>query len=291
VTDSAAGPAARAAAGAAAATAALGLLAATFASTLPAAPRPRPLAEPPTVSEPLLRVTPADVTELERRFVAAMARPPTPAERDLAVARWGEEEMLVREARLRGLDRDDPVIRRHLADKMRDLLAGDAAVVPPDEAALRARYATAPERYARPARVTLRQLWVPADEGEAAAHALRGALEAGRDPADLTRGPAPGGPVLRQRTLDHLASTHGQALADWAGAAEPGTWGVVASDVGRSGAGWHVATVEQREPGGVRPFDEVRDRVRIAEQAARLDAARAEAVEALRARWTVEGWP
>jgi hypothetical protein len=94
-------------------------------------------------------VTSGQLNSFAETWARAWKRPPT-REEFLGLARdHVREEMAVREARALGLDRDDPIIRRRLAQKV-EFLADDLASLPePDDAALAAHLTSHPDRFAR----------------------------------------------------------------------------------------------------------------------------------------------
>ena len=63
-------------------------------------------------------VTAGQVAVLRRNYEIDNGRAPTAAELDRAVDLYVREEILVREARAQGLDRDDTIVRRRLVQKM-----------------------------------------------------------------------------------------------------------------------------------------------------------------------------
>lgn len=215
-----------------------------------------------------------------------LGRVPTADELSEAIERHARQEILAREARARGLDRDDPVVRSYLARKMSHLLDASEAPPVPTESALRALYDAERDRFTLDARVTLRQLFVggPDDAARARAEALLGRVEAGEDPRALadSSDPPPGGPVLRGRRPERLETLLGSAFAAWARRAPPETWHVVEST-----RGWHVARVLKRRVGRTLTFDEARERVVLRWQAARLREAADTAVGQLRADYEV----
>jgi hypothetical protein len=95
--------------------------------------------------------------------------------RDL-VAAHVREEVLYREALALGLDRDDTIVRRRMAQKMEFLTDDVAAAAGTDEDALRAFFDANAARYARPARTTFRHVYFSTERR--GAHAARDAAEA-----------------------------------------------------------------------------------------------------------------
>ena len=73
------------------------------------------------------------------------------------------EEILFREAVALGLDKDDEIIKRRLAQKMDFLAADIAALQDPGDAELRAWYAQNSDRFALPPRASFRHLYFSFD--------------------------------------------------------------------------------------------------------------------------------
>jgi hypothetical protein len=63
-------------------------------------------------------ITPGLIENLQLGFTRSAQRTPTAAELDAVIEDYIREEVLCREAIARGLDRDDPVIRRRLRERM-----------------------------------------------------------------------------------------------------------------------------------------------------------------------------
>ncbi len=85
-----------------------------------------------------LHVTPFVAERLAADFRARTGQPATATEREALIAAHVREEILVREARARGLDRDDPVVREQLRRRM-EAAATDGMTLPaPDDRELAA---------------------------------------------------------------------------------------------------------------------------------------------------------
>ena len=210
----------------------------------------------PDADEPLLAEGEAE--RLASAFARRSGRAPTEAEAAALVRARQDEALLAREARVLGLDRDDPVVRARLVRKMEAALA---AGPPPDEAAVRAAYDADPERYALPARVAFEQRLLP-DGADAA-------LEAGR-PVAHARSSLPA--RLESTPLSEVAFLFGPGFADALADLPTGRWaGPVASPYGA-----HLVRVTGRRAAVVPSFAEVEGRVRAdlaeAEAAARREA-------------------
>jgi hypothetical protein len=98
----------------------------------------------------------------------------------------GDPEQLYREALELGLDRDDAILRRLLSEKMRLLIQLGAVQEAPADTALQEFYAEHAEDYRQAARVTLTQVFLSADKRGAQLASDAAALR-----AELARGEAP----------------------------------------------------------------------------------------------------
>ena len=113
------------------------------------------------------------------------------------LADYLKEEILSREARALGLDRDDVIVRRRLAQKMTFLVEDTAQLAEPADEDLRRTYDAHPERFQEPARITFSHVYFNRDRrGQAAIEDAKRAL------AELSRdGSAPDPSVIGDRSL------------------------------------------------------------------------------------------
>jgi hypothetical protein len=81
-------------------------------------------------------ITPGLIENLQLGFTRSAQRAPTAAELDAVIEDYIREEVLDREAVARGLDRDDPVIRRRLREKMEFFTEDSVATAEPTDAQL-----------------------------------------------------------------------------------------------------------------------------------------------------------
>lgn len=81
-------------------------------------------------------ITPFVVENVVAGFRQNAGRPPGPEEEQALLADYVREEILVREARALGLDRDDAVVRAHLCQRMERRAAEKAATPTPSEGEL-----------------------------------------------------------------------------------------------------------------------------------------------------------
>ncbi len=210
-----------------------------------------------------IRVSEGQVASLAALHERAWMRPPTQRELEGLVETWVREEVAEREARALGLDRNDPVIRRRLRQKLEFLSEERAERRQPGEGELQAWLRAHPHLYRRDGAFSFQQVFLdptsaagpPARRAPALLARLNGA--APPDPAGL------GDPLLLLeprfvglpgRELERL---FGREFAAALARLQPGVW------VGplRSGYGEHLVRLERREPGALPPLAEVREAV------------------------------
>jgi len=237
-----------------------------------------------------IEITRADIEQLQLLFQRQWHRPPTPDELQALVDGRIREEVFYREALALGLDRDDTIVRRRLAQKL-DFLVADSAVPPqPDEAALAAYFENNRERYREPARLSFVHVYFSSDR--------RGARAAAEAEAVLkrlraTKGMSRNAPALGDRFMlgydyaakgtDELARDFGQAFADAIEKLPVGEWsGPVAS-----GYGIHLVYVSAREEAHIPPLAKVRERVAADWLTDQRKAANERVYQRLRARYEI----
>lgn len=199
-----------------------------------------------------VEITSAEVNWLKESWTRQWQRPPSEQELRGLVTDYLKEELLAREAQELGLDEDDTIVRRRLAQKMEFLVQDTARLAEPGEEALRRFYDSRRARYQTPARITFTQIYF---KTEAAGRRARDELKS-RNAADL------GDPSLLERDYAQadgqtVASMFGPAFAGQVFALAPGQWhGPLAS-----GYGFHLVRVDAQQPGQARPFEQVRAQV------------------------------
>ena len=104
----------------------------------------------------------AFISEWESRW----NRPPTEQELDGLIQSYIREDVLYRQAVAMGLNEDDPITRRRMAQKL-EFLTGDLAMmVQPDEGELEAYFAENQASYGQPDRITFSQIFFDPDSRE-----------------------------------------------------------------------------------------------------------------------------
>ena len=127
--------------------------------------------------ERVVTVTGEQVDALRARWDAQWGRPPTDRELQGLLDEAVREEILYREALRLGLDRDDPIVRRRLAEKMTFMLEDNAQPPAPGAREVEAYFAAHAERYREPQRTTFRHVYLSGDRR----------ADPQRDAADLLR--------------------------------------------------------------------------------------------------------
>ena len=196
-----------------------------------------------------LRISAAEVSWLQQAWARQRGREPDEQELKGLLADHVKEVLLAREAKELELDRDDTVVRRRLAQKMEFLLQDTARIAQPREEELRALYASQPQRYRMPVRVSFRQIYFATVQGARSGLATlrsRNESEVG-DPSLLERDYA-------AVAAEEIANVFGPEFARALLALEPGAWsGPIASAYGH-----HLVRLERHLGAEPRAFEDVR---------------------------------
>ena len=109
-------------------------------------------------------VGPAEIRAIKSRWRNQWGREPFTAELTDLVNDYIREEALYRQAVAMGLDRDDTIVRRRMAQKMTFLIDGVATSTPPSETTLRSWFADNLDRYVQPTTVSFRHFYFSGDQ-------------------------------------------------------------------------------------------------------------------------------
>jgi peptidyl-prolyl cis-trans isomerase C len=230
----------------------------------------------------------AEIAALQARWTQQRGRPPTVQELNGLIESRIREEVLYREALAMGLDRDDVIVRRRLAQKLEFLITDAAVGGAPDEAALRTFFEAKQERYAEPARRSFRHVYFSVDRrGDHAVADAESALAelTGVDPpsaSDLGDGFMLGHDFARLSETE-VARQLGSRFASALFAIEADGWqGPI-----RSGYGLHLVRIDawiEARPAELEAVRSAVERDYLAERAREVDE---QAYERLRARYEV----
>jgi peptidyl-prolyl cis-trans isomerase C len=237
-----------------------------------------------------IAVTAGEINWLTSSWEKRWNRAPTAQERAGLIGEYVRETIFYREALAMGLDRDDTIIRRRLAQKLEFLTQDLIATVPPTDEELRAYFAAHAERYQLPALTTFTQVFVDPDRrGDgtfADAEAIGVELRALDPPTEGAA--ALGDPFMLQayypeRSELEIAQLFGGEFARTVSGLVPGQWhGPVAS-----GYGLHLVYVESRSDIVPADFAAVRGRVQQDWQDERRRVFNEEYYASLRARYNI----
>jgi peptidyl-prolyl cis-trans isomerase C len=208
-----------------------------------------------------------DLKQLDISFVSQWHRQPTPDEFRGLVESFIRQEVLYREGLAMGLDKDDTIVKRRMAQKMEFLSEDVASAHEPSTDELRAWYATNSQKFALADRATFRHLFFGFDRrGQNAESAAALALSQLKgQPEDSVIGKQLADPFMFQdyygdRAPDQLAKEFGPTFAIGLYKLQPGMWqGPV-----ESGYGWHLIWIESLIPGRIPAFEEVEPDVKTA---------------------------
>lgn len=205
-------------------------------------------------------ISEARIEALAGNFASVWMRPPTAVELKGLIDDYVAEEVYYREAIAMGLDQDDTVIRRRLRQKMEFISENVADSVEPTEAGLQDYLVQNAGKFARPAELSFRQVYLSAerrgDTARADAERLLAELQAGRGPADPAEA---GDTTLLPATMEvaspqQIASAFGEEFARQVDEAPVGQW----SGPIESTFGVHLVRVDERVAANASMLGEIR---------------------------------
>ena len=225
-----------------------------------------------------IELTLDDLRQLQMGFAAQWERQPTPEELSGLVENRVREEILYREALAMGLDKDDDIVKRRMAQKMQFLAEDVANAHEPTTAELQAWFEKNGDKFALPGRITFRHLYFSPDRRGRQAHddAVKVLAKVAGQPEDSKSAAALADPFMFQdyyadRSPELLAKDFGSQFAQAVFKLKPGSWqGPV-----ESGYGWHLVFVDSFTSGRLPAFEEVEPDVksRMAGRSARTGVA------------------
>lgn len=202
-------------------------------------------------------VSQAQVEDLVRQYQATWNELPTPRQLTTLVDAYVYDEILYREGRALGLDRDDTMIKRRVRQKLEIISEENISHDAPSDAQLSAYLQLHADAFRQPAVVSFEQIYFT-QTGSAAdlqrrIESARGSLERGADPAALgqpTMLPA----HLEQTPLDLVVRDFGEPFARQLLSVPLGRW----SGPLPSAFGSHLVRVSFLKPPELPPFTSVR---------------------------------
>lgn len=208
---------------------------------------------PPDGPDPfLIEITSNDLDWFRTMWKKRSGREPTLEELRGHVNRLIREQVLAREARALGMDRNDDVVRRRLAQKMDFLFRDMAAGLQTDDETLRAYLETHRNRYEIPGEISFEQVFFKTDERGVAGAELAVAMF-------LDHPNRPGDATMLPRDHERMSAVQVRGLfgADFAEALQAlpiGDWqGPVPSSYGL-----HAVRVTERTPSRMPALEDIR---------------------------------
>jgi hypothetical protein len=210
-----------------------------------------------------VHITAAEIDWLKQTWMRQRQRPPSEPEFRGVVGEYILEVLLAREAIALGLDENDTVVQRRLAQKMAFIVENTAQLAEPDDETLHRFHQTHSGLFQAPARVSFSHIYFNPDRRGTATEAdAREALQqlqavsTGTDPAQF------GDRFLGAYDLSdaeeaELNLTFGEKFARDVFSLVPGEWqGPIPS-----GFGFHLVRVTKAEKARLRDFEAVGDKV------------------------------
>jgi hypothetical protein len=237
-----------------------------------------------------IRLSPDELAQLLLLFKSQWRREPTAEEFSRMVESKVQGEILYREALAMGLDKDDEIVKRRMAQKMQFLAEDVAAAREPTTAELKSWFEKHSAMFAQPPRLSFRHLYFSPDR--------RGSRA--RDDAEKALAKLAGQPedsklvgsladrfmfqdYYRDRAPEYLGKEFGPRFALAVAKLPPGSWqGPV-----ESGFGWHLVFVDTLIPGRVPAFEEIEPDVKTAWLGEQKALAWQKAYKEMRAKYTV----
>jgi hypothetical protein len=231
-----------------------------------------------------------DLRQMVMLFQSQWRREPTTQELSRLVENKVQEEILYREGLAQGLDKDDTIVKRRIAQKLQFLAEDVAAAREPTTAELKSWFEKNNTKFALPSRLSFRHLYFSPDHRGARARddAERALAKLAGQPEDTKLAASIADPFMfqdyyRDRAPDYLGKEFGPQFAQAAAKLAPGSWqGPI-----ESGFGWHLVFVDTVIPGRVPAFEEIESDVKTAWIGEQKAQAWEKAYKDMRAKYTV----
>jgi peptidyl-prolyl cis-trans isomerase C len=231
-----------------------------------------------------------DLRQMDLYFESQWHRPPTPEEFQAMVEDKIREEVLYREGLAMGLDKDDTIVKRRMAQKMQFLAEDVAAAHEPSTAELKAWFEKNSNKFALPGRYSFRHLYFSPDKRgkNAQEDATKALAKISGQPEDSKMAASLADPFMFQdyygdRTPEALAKEFGPQFAVAVERLRPSSWqGPI-----ESGYGWHLLFVDSIIPGRIPAFEEIEPDVKTAWLGEQKQQAWKRAYAEMRAQYTV----
>jgi len=237
-----------------------------------------------------IALTLEELAQLQMLYEAQWRRSPTPEEFSAMVENKVRQEVLYREALAMGLDKNDEIVKRRMAQKMQFIAEDLAAAQEPATEELRAWYAENSDKFSMPKRLSFRHLYFSPDSRGAQAYddAVSSLAKLDDQPVDSQLADTLADRFMYQdyyadQTSISLAKEFGPQFAVAVAELTPGSWqGPI-----ESGFGWHLVYVDSLVPGRVPAFEEIERDVKTAWLGVQKEIAWRKAYKEMRAKYAV----
>lgn len=237
-----------------------------------------------------IALTMDDLRQMDLSFASRWQRPPTPQEFQGMVEDKIREEILYREGLAMGLDKDDIIVKRRMAQKMQFLAEDVARAHEPSSAELKAWFEKNSNKFALPSRYSFRHLYFSPDRrgNNAQDDATRALATIAGQPEDSKLAISLADPFMFQdyygdRARDALAKEFGPQFLVALKKLKPGSWqGPI-----ESGYGWHLVFVDTVNAGHIPALEEIESDVKTAWLGEQKQEAWQETYKEMRAKYTV----
>ena len=237
-----------------------------------------------------IQLTLDELAQLAQLFQSQWRREPTPEEFRRLVESKVQGEILYREAVAMGLDKDDEIVKRRMAQKMQFLAEDVAAAREPTTDELKSWFEKNRATFAQPPRLSFRHLYFSPDRRGAGARddAVNALAKLAGQPEDSKLAASLADRFMfqdyyRDRTPEYLGKELGPQFALAIEKLAPGSWqGPI-----ESGFGWHLVFVDTVIPGQVPVFEEVEPDVKTAWLGEQKAIAWDKAYKDMRAKYTI----
>ncbi len=214
----------------------------------------------PGAGRPVIEVTSGDIERIRAQWLTQWRQPPDPEQLEEGIEQFLREEVLYREALAMGLDRDDPIVRRRLAQKLR-LLVGRPGSMVPEEAELADFYRQNSAAYTEPALASFTHIFFAADRAGAPAQELAQStlalVQTGTSPVDDLGDPHWFDSAYQGLSQNQIRRLFGSGFADALRTLPQNIWQGPIDSV----YGTHLVRVDMRTEANLPPLSEVRDDV------------------------------
>lgn len=231
-----------------------------------------------------------ELAQLTVLFQSQWRRDPTAEEFNRIVEQKVQSEVLYREALAMGLDQNDEIVKRRMAQKMQFLAEDVAAAHEPNTAELQSWFGKNADKFALPRRISFRHLYFSPDKRgtrvrDDAAEVLAQLTGQTQD-VKLPESSADAfmfQEYYRDRAPDYLGKEFGPQFAQSVEKLPAGSWqGPI-----QSGYGWHLVFVDTAIPGRIPDFEEIASEVKTAWLAEQKAVGWDKAYKEMRAKYTV----